>query len=44
MKQAAKVEVHAADLPDHVCDTMCRLLLKAINREKEREAQESKPA
>lgn len=44
MKQAAKVEVHVADLPDYVCDTMCRLLLKAINREKERETQESKPA
>ena len=44
MTTKPKKEIHVDDLPDHVCDTMCRLLLKAINREKEREAEERKPA
>ena len=31
-----KIKIHVADLPDHVQETMCRILLAAIRREQER--------
>ena len=31
-----RIKISVADLPDHVQDTMCRILLAAIRREQER--------
>lgn len=32
-----RINIHVADLPDHVQETMSRILLAAIRREQERE-------